>query len=81
MWLNQMKNREKELKKLIDVMRVDMGFMIYDEDEQNIIDTKVITSEEFATKILQAEDMDPEYNLKLFRKVRNKFTEKFGSQV
>jgi hypothetical protein len=76
-----MKNREKELKKLIDVMRVDMGFMIYDEDEQNIIDTKVITSEEFATKILQAEDMDPEYNLKLFRKVRNKFTEKFGSQV
>jgi len=58
-----------------------MGFMIYDEDEKNIINTKVITSEEFATKILQAEDMDPEYNLKLFRQVRNKFREKFGSQI
>jgi len=76
-----MENREKELRKLIDVMRVDMGFMIYDEDEKNIINTKVITSEEFATKILQAEDMDPEYNLKLFRQVRNKFREKFGSQI
>jgi hypothetical protein len=76
-----MKTREKELRKLIDVMRVDLGFMIYDEDEENIIDTKVITSEEFATKILQAEDLDPEFNLKLFRQVRNKFREKFGSQI
>ena len=73
--------REKELRKLIDVMRVDMGFMIYDEDEKKIIDTKVITSEEFAAKILQAEDMDPEYNLKLFRQVRNKFREKFGNKI
>ncbi len=76
-----MKTREKELRKLIDVMRVDMGFMIYDKDEKDIIDTKVITSEEFAAKILQAEEMDPEYNPKLFRQVRNKFREKFGSQV
>ena len=46
-----------------------------------ILSKKYFSADEFTKSVLMAEGMNPEMELKHFRSIKNKFTDKFGSEV
>ncbi len=41
----------------------------------------IITAEDFAKSVLEAEGMDPEHEVKWFRQIKRVFTERYGNSV
>lgn len=52
---------------------------LYDLDD--FVSRDYYEADSFVREIFIAEGMDPDSNLKLFRKVKRKFTDQFGSEV
>ncbi len=63
------------------MLRTDIGFMIYQKGEERMVSNEKWTAKDFVQVIFEIEELDPEYNLKLFREVKNKFTDRFGNEI
>ncbi len=74
-------NREEEILKFLDMLRIDLGFMIYQEGEKKMICNENWNANDFVQAIFELEELDQEYNLKLFRQIKNKFTDRFGNEL
>ncbi len=74
-------DRDKEPEVLIDRCRIQLGFMILTEIENEILSLKPLSAERFTALIFSAENMNPDHHLSLKRKVKRLFTDQFGNQV
>ena len=69
----------RTIEGLLEFLCVRWGFCL-SPDEQKRIEFKVEWSaEEFAISVLKAEGFNPEYESKWVRRIKEKFTEYFGS--
>lgn len=66
---------------LLDELCVEWGFCIPPNDAEIIKEEKYLEADEFACKVLIAEGMDPEYEIRWRRKIRNKFVDQFGHEI
>ena len=71
---------KNELNKLINKMCAEWGFCIPESESKIILSQENIEADPFACAILEAEDMNPETEIKWRRKIRNEFVETFGSK-
>ncbi|MEO9884489.1 MAG: hypothetical protein ABJR05_10275 [Balneola sp.] len=55
--------------------------MIYQEGEKKMICNENWNANDFVQAIFELEELDQEYNLKLFRQIKNKFTDRFGNEL
>ena len=69
---------ESELRRLLDALCIDWGFCISPKAADEIARGMTITAEEFAKAVLEAEEMNPEYEQKWFRRITDRFIEEFG---
>ncbi len=74
-------DRKKEILNFLDMLRTDMGFMIYQEGEERMTSNENWLANNFVQAIFELEELDPEYNLKLFRQVMKKFVDRFGNEL
>ena len=72
---------KKELYVLLDWLCVEWGFCIPPKDADRIAASENLDAAEFATEVLRAEGLDPEYELHWFRKIKRRFVEHFGSEA
>ncbi len=63
------------------MLRTDMGFMIYQEGEERMTSNEKWLANDFVQAIFELEELDPEYNLILFRQVKKKFVDRFGNEL
>jgi hypothetical protein len=69
---------EKMLGTLLDEMCLEWGFCLPPADRERIASSRSLTADEFAAEVLRAEGFDPEYELSWYRKVRQRFIDRFG---
>ena len=60
---------------------VDWEFRIPPADADRIARSKRLEAKEFATEVLRAEGMWPKYEVKWSRRIKRRFTDRFGSSV
>ena len=58
-----------------------MGFCIPANDFYRISNMESVTADEFVNEVFEAEGMNPQHYLHLARKVKRKFTDRFGNQL
>ncbi|MFY0683177.1 MAG: hypothetical protein JXR20_01395 [Balneola sp.] len=63
------------------MLRTDMGFEIYNDGEGRMLGKEKWQADDFVYNIFELEGLDPELNLKLFRQVKRKFTNRFGNEI
>jgi hypothetical protein len=56
---------------------IEWGFCLPPKASDEIARSSTITAEEFAAAVLEAEEMNPEYEQKWFRRIRDRFIEEF----
>jgi hypothetical protein len=69
---------EREIQYLLYDLCVDWGVCIPPHDAERISVQKQYTAEQFASDVLLAEGMNPEYERKWLKKISAKFVERFG---
>ena len=79
--MQAVKGMRKDLEDLLSSVCIKYGFCIHDPEVSEIVKKDSINAEEFASLVLLAEGMNPEYEVKHFRTLRNAFIEKFGNSV
>ena len=72
---------EDRLSHLLYELCVDWGFCIPPADAQRIASTKTPTADQFANAVLTAEGFDPEYEMRWFEQIRQRFVDKFGQEI
>ena len=72
---------ERDLRELLDELCVKWGFCIPSGAYNEISRRSSLSAGEFASAVLQAEGMNPEYEKKWFRRLRDRFVEDFGEFV
>jgi len=72
---------ERDLRQLLDELCVEWGFCVSPGAYDQIARRSSVTAEEFASVVVQAEGMNPEYEKKWFRTIRDRFVEQFGESV
>ena len=73
------KNLDKEIDNLLGELCVRLGFCIPPKEHDRIASMGYWQAEEFAKDVISAEGLNPEYEVKWLREIRNKFIEHFGS--
>ena len=74
-------DKQKELSDLLNVLCLETGFCIPETDFNRISNMESVTAYEFVNEVFEAEGMNPQYYLHLARKVKRKFTDRFGNQL
>ncbi len=72
---------KKEIEYLIDDLCVEWGFCIPPIEKEKILSLASLEADQFARLILEAEEMNSEYELKWRRKIKARFSEKFGNEI
>ena len=72
---------ERDLRNLLTTLCVEWGFCIPPKCTDEIVSRTSITAKEFAKAVLEAEEMNPEYEQAWVRKIANRFVEMFGESV
>lgn len=72
---------KKDIEILINDLCVEWGFCIPTTDKEKILSLDCLNADQFACLILEAEEMNPEYEIKWRRKIRTSFSEKFGNEI
>lgn len=72
---------ERELNYLLADLCVKWGFCIPPNDWENISKAKAYTKEQFATDVVVAEGMTPEYDSLWVKKIAERFRERFGEDT
>jgi hypothetical protein len=70
---------EKGLCTLLSELCIEWGFCIPPADATRIIKRTHITADEFAAEVLRAEGMAPEREQTWVRRIKHRFTDRFGS--
>jgi hypothetical protein len=71
---------EREIMCLLDDLCVKWGFCIPPTNVERICRMSHLTAKTFATGVVEAEEMNPEYEHRWVRKIAAKFRERFGSE-
>jgi hypothetical protein len=71
---------EKELSDLLTKLCVEWGFCIPPKDFDRIAASQRLDVAEFATEVLLAEGLNPEYELHWFREIKRRFVDHFGRE-
>jgi hypothetical protein len=74
-------NEEKEIRSFLDEICVDLGFCLPLQDIEKLVARKNYEVDEFVRELFLAEDMNPDLELNLFRQVKRRFTDRFGSGI
>jgi hypothetical protein len=69
---------KKDLGDLLDTLCVEWGFCIPPSDFDRIVARQRLTADEFAAEVLRAEGFNPEYEKQWHRKIKRRFTDRFG---
>ena len=72
---------DKQVRYLLRELCVDWGFCIPPADADRIAGSERLEADEFAAEVLRAEGMVPEYEAKWFRRIKRRFTDRFGISV
>lgn len=72
--------REREILKFLDALCIDWGFCIAKEKAAQIVEKGSMTAEVFSREVLLAEGFVPEQELEWYRRIRNRFIERFGGE-
>ncbi len=67
-----------QVMRLLNKLCADWGFCLSETAAQRIENTKEITADEFARRVLEAEGMNPEIDIHWRRKIREVFIETIG---
>jgi len=78
---NEIPLPEVELRRLLDVLCVEWGFCIPSKASEDICRHLSPSANEFATAVLRAEGMNPEYEKKWFLRIRDRFVEEFVERI
>lgn len=76
-----MPSLERDILVLLDKLCLESGFCIPPVDAVRISQSASLTADEFASEVLRAEGMNPEYELSWYRAIRKCFIEVFGRSV
>lgn len=71
----------KEISDFLGVLCVELGFCIPPDDQDRIASLGSWEATEFAKDVIEGEGLNPEYQPKWVREIRNRFIEQFGSNV
>lgn len=74
-------NLEKEIRKYLDEICVELGFCLPPHEIENLASRDYYEADKFVRDIFLAEEMNPDLELNLFRKVKKRFTDRFGGEV
>ncbi len=74
-------NLEKEIRGFLDEICTELGFCLPPKKIENLATRKFYHADEFVRDVFEAEEMNPDSELHLFRQVKRKFTDRFGSEV
>jgi hypothetical protein len=66
---------ENDLRTFLGALCREWGFCIPPEAQDEIVRRSTITAEEFASAVLEAEGMNPEFEQKWFRRITDRFIE------
>ncbi len=69
---------EEAIEKLLNELCVEWGFCIDQESVNKLKNSESLEAEEFAHAVLAAEGMNAELEIEWNRKIKRKFTERFG---
>ncbi len=72
---------ERQVRRLLNELCVDWGFCIPRTDIDRIARSKHLEAGEFAAEVLRAEGMVPENEANWLRRIKQRFTRRFGSSV
>jgi hypothetical protein len=72
---------DHDLRVLLDKLCVEWGFCIPPDHADRIASSDHLDGDGFASAVLRAEGMDPEYELHWFRRIRRRFVDEFGNSV
>ncbi|AZZ91825.1 hypothetical protein EUZ85_14235 [Hahella sp. KA22] len=70
---------DKEIKNLLGKLCVDLGFCLPPIEQDRIASLGVWRADEFAKDVISSEGLNPEYEKKWLREIRNRFVAHFGS--
>lgn len=70
-----------QLRRLLDVLCVDLGFCIPPADAERIALSRHIEATDFAREVLKAEGFVPEYEKRSMRVIKGRFIERFGDSA
>jgi len=71
---------EKEIRKFLDEICVELGFCLPPQQIEDLASIDVYEVDEFIRAVFIAEGIDPSMNLHLFRQLKKRFTDRFGSK-
>ena len=72
---------EKALEQLLNDLCVEMGFCLPPEKQRRIASQSQINAVEFASAVLSAEGLVPEYEKQLLRQISERFKDRFGKSA
>ncbi len=72
---------DQEINNLLGELCVEMGFCLPPKEQDRIASLGSWEAESFAKDVVSSEGLNPEYEAKHVRNIRNKFIEIFGSNV
>ncbi len=70
---------EKEIDALLGRLCVELGFCLPPSEHDRIASKGYWNAEDFAKEVIAAEGLNPEYEVKWLREIRNRFIQHFGS--
>jgi len=74
-------NLEAEIKSFLDEICLDMGFCLSPKDIEFMLSRKQYIADDFIREIFDIEGLSPDLELKLFRQVKKRFTDRYGNEL
>ena len=72
---------ERDLGILLDKLCMEWGFCIPPSDRARVATSRRSDAAEFASEVLRAEGLDPDYEVHWFRRIRQRFRDQFGESA
>ncbi len=70
---------DREIDKLLGKLCVDLGFCLPPKEQDRIASKVFWESTDFAKEVVSSEGLNPEYESRWVREIRNRFINHFGS--
>lgn len=72
---------ETEIRSFLNEVCVDFGFCLPPNDVDALASRNQYIADEFIREIFKVEGLNPDVELKLFRQVKKRFTDKYGNEL